>query len=75
MVAVFDLYRLCWWAELKVVSDFIQFYSYVIITWYSESSMKVQELEKEILDSREKTEFYRTKMQELVSILWQYVLL
>lgn len=36
--------------------------------------MKVQELEKEILDSREKTEFYRTKMQELVSILRQYVL-
>jgi hypothetical protein len=33
--------------------------------------MKVQELEKEILDSREKTEFYRTKMQELVSILCQ----
>jgi len=31
--------------------------------------MKVQELEKEIQDSREKTEFYRTKMQELVSIL------
>ena len=31
--------------------------------------MKVQELEKEILDSREKTEFFRTKMQELVSTL------
>lgn len=28
---------------------------------------KVQELEKEILDSKEKSEFYRSKMQELVS--------
>ncbi|MQL96498.1 hypothetical protein Taro_029179 [Colocasia esculenta] len=28
----------------------------------------VQELEKEILDSKEKIEFYRTKMQELVSL-------
>ncbi|KAJ6840453.1 epidermal growth factor receptor substrate 15-like [Iris pallida] len=32
----------------------------------SDSEKKVQELEKEILDSREKTEYYRTKMQELV---------
>ncbi|XP_062234018.1 uncharacterized protein LOC133931198 isoform X2 [Phragmites australis] len=32
----------------------------------SEADKKVQELEKEILDSREKTEFYRTKMQELI---------
>lgn len=37
--------------------------------------MKVQELEKEILDSREKTEFYRTKMQELVSDLYHHSLL
>lgn len=29
--------------------------------------MQVDELEKEIMDSREKIEFYRTKMQELVS--------
>lgn len=29
--------------------------------------MKVEELEKEILESRQKIEFYRTKMQELVS--------
>lgn len=29
--------------------------------------MKVQELEKEILDSKQKIEFYRVKMQELVS--------
>lgn len=29
--------------------------------------MKVEELEKEILDSRQKIEYYRTKMQELVS--------
>ncbi|XP_062229893.1 uncharacterized protein LOC133927443 [Phragmites australis] len=32
----------------------------------SEADKKVQELEKEILDSREKTKFYRTKMQELI---------
>uniref|UniRef100_A0A804PDS2 Calcium-binding EF hand family protein n=1 Tax=Zea mays TaxID=4577 RepID=A0A804PDS2_MAIZE len=32
----------------------------------SVADKKVQELEKEILDSREKTEFYRTKMQELI---------
>ncbi|KAL5223561.1 hypothetical protein ABZP36_010200 [Zizania latifolia] len=32
----------------------------------SDADKKVQELEKEILDSREKTEFYRTKMQELI---------
>lgn len=32
----------------------------------TDADKKVQELEKEILDSREKTEFYRTKMQELV---------
>ncbi|GJM97380.1 hypothetical protein PR202_ga14303 [Eleusine coracana subsp. coracana] len=32
----------------------------------SEADKKVQELEKEIMDSREKTEFYRTKMQELI---------
>ena len=30
-------------------------------------SMKVEELEKEILESRQKIEYYRTKMQELVS--------
>ena len=30
--------------------------------------MKVEELEKEILESRQKIEYYRTKMQELVSI-------
>ena len=30
--------------------------------------LQVEELEKEILDSREKTEFYRSKMQEIVSI-------
>lgn len=29
--------------------------------------MKVEELEKEILDSRQKIEYFRTKMQELVS--------
>jgi epidermal growth factor receptor substrate 15 len=33
---------------------------------YFKLFIKVQELEKEIMDSREKTEFYRTKMQELV---------
>ncbi|CAN6173693.1 unnamed protein product [Urochloa humidicola] len=32
----------------------------------SDADKKVQELEKEIQDSREKTEFYRTKMQELI---------
>ncbi|XP_042380222.1 actin cytoskeleton-regulatory complex protein PAN1-like [Zingiber officinale] len=32
----------------------------------SDADQKVQELEKEILESREKTEFYRSKMQELV---------
>ncbi|KAF9611960.1 hypothetical protein IFM89_037180 [Coptis chinensis] len=32
----------------------------------TEADKKVEELEKEILDSREKIEFYRTKMQELV---------
>ncbi|CAM0908559.1 unnamed protein product [Alopecurus aequalis] len=32
----------------------------------SDADKKVQELEKEILDSREKTEFFRTKMQELI---------
>ncbi|CAL9161648.1 actin cytoskeleton-regulatory complex protein PAN1 [Musa acuminata AAA Group] len=32
----------------------------------SDADKKVQELEKEILDSKEKTEFYRSKMQELV---------
>ncbi|KAG8093730.1 hypothetical protein GUJ93_ZPchr0012g21147 [Zizania palustris] len=32
----------------------------------SDADKKVQELEKEILDSREKTEFYCTKMQELI---------
>ena len=31
-------------------------------------SWKVEELEKEILESREKIEFCRTKMQELVSV-------
>ncbi|KAK9164903.1 hypothetical protein Scep_000094 [Stephania cephalantha] len=31
-----------------------------------EADKKVEELEKEILDSKEKIEFYRTKMQELV---------
>ena len=31
---------------------------------------KVQELEKEILDSKEKIEFYRAKMQELVSVFF-----
>ncbi|PSS00376.1 EPS15 homologyprotein [Actinidia chinensis var. chinensis] len=34
----------------------------------TEANKKVEELEKEILDSREKTEFYRSKMQEIVSI-------
>ncbi|ONK64215.1 uncharacterized protein A4U43_C07F23330 [Asparagus officinalis] len=32
----------------------------------TDADKKVQELEKEILDSKEKTEFYRAKMQELV---------
>ncbi|KAL6959808.1 hypothetical protein U1Q18_039960 [Sarracenia purpurea var. burkii] len=32
----------------------------------TEANKKVEELEKEILDSREKTEFYRSKMQELI---------
>uniref|UniRef100_A0A453TBS3 Calcium-binding protein n=1 Tax=Aegilops tauschii subsp. strangulata TaxID=200361 RepID=A0A453TBS3_AEGTS len=32
----------------------------------SDADKKVQELEKEILDSREKTDYYRTKMQELI---------
>ncbi|XP_074564204.1 uncharacterized protein LOC141820714 isoform X3 [Curcuma longa] len=32
----------------------------------SDADKKVQELEKEILESKEKTEFYRSKMQELV---------
>uniref|UniRef100_A0A1D1XL63 Putative calcium-binding protein C800.10c n=1 Tax=Anthurium amnicola TaxID=1678845 RepID=A0A1D1XL63_9ARAE len=32
----------------------------------TDADKKVQELEKEILDSKEKIEFYRTKMQELV---------
>ncbi|XP_057958707.1 uncharacterized protein LOC131151482 [Malania oleifera] len=32
----------------------------------TEADKKVEELEKEMLDSREKTEFYRTKMQELI---------
>ncbi|XP_074578278.1 uncharacterized protein LOC141834808 isoform X2 [Curcuma longa] len=32
----------------------------------SDADKKVQELEKEILDSKEKSEFYRSKMQELV---------
>ncbi|XP_030486173.2 uncharacterized protein LOC115702864 [Cannabis sativa] len=32
----------------------------------TEADKKVEELEKEILESREKIEFYRTKMQELV---------
>ncbi|KAJ4776426.1 Calcium-binding EF hand protein-like [Rhynchospora pubera] len=32
----------------------------------SDAEKKVQELEKEIMESREKTEFYRTKMQELI---------
>ncbi|KAJ7951180.1 Calcium-binding EF hand-like protein [Quillaja saponaria] len=32
----------------------------------TEAATKVEELEKEILDSKEKIEFYRTKMQELV---------
>ncbi|PIA46708.1 hypothetical protein AQUCO_01500327v1 [Aquilegia coerulea] len=32
----------------------------------TEADKKVEELEKEILDSKEKIEFYRTKMQELV---------
>ncbi|XP_072994253.1 uncharacterized protein [Typha latifolia] len=31
-----------------------------------DAEKKVQELEKEILDSKEKTEYYRTKMQELI---------
>lgn len=30
--------------------------------------MKVGDLEKEILESRQKIDYYRTKMQELVSI-------
>ncbi|XP_042414203.1 intersectin-1-like isoform X1 [Zingiber officinale] len=32
----------------------------------SDADKKVQDLEKEILDSKEKSEFYRSKMQELV---------
>ncbi|XP_057983974.1 uncharacterized protein LOC131168507 [Malania oleifera] len=32
----------------------------------TEADKKVKELEKEILDSKEKNEFYRTKMQELI---------
>ncbi|XAR73673.1 hypothetical protein NMG60_11007723 [Bertholletia excelsa] len=32
----------------------------------TEANKKVEELEKEILDSREKIEFYRSKMQELI---------
>ncbi|RWV97754.1 hypothetical protein GW17_00039441 [Ensete ventricosum] len=33
------------------------------------SLFQVQEVEKQILDSKEKIEFYRNKMQELVSLL------
>ncbi|KAJ6353406.1 hypothetical protein OIU76_002427 [Salix suchowensis] len=32
----------------------------------SQADKKVEELEKEIMDSRQKTEFYRVKMQELI---------
>jgi len=37
--------------------------------------MKVEELEKEIAESKEKIEFYRAKMQELVSIFLALFLL
>ncbi|KAF5207708.1 Calcium-binding ef hand family protein [Thalictrum thalictroides] len=40
----------------------------------TEADKKVQELEKEILDSKEKIEFYRTKMQELVQELEKEIL-
>lgn len=39
-----------------------------LLTAFLLFSMQVDELEKEIMDSREKIEFYRTKMQELVSL-------
>lgn len=38
-------------------------FAWLIFFW------QVQELEKEILDAKEKFEFYRAKMQELVSML------
>lgn len=40
----------------------------ICLIWILFFSWKVEELEKEILDSKEKIEFCRTKMQELVSI-------
>lgn len=36
--------------------------------------MQVEELEKEIMESREKIEFYRAKMQELVSVFLAFFL-
>jgi hypothetical protein len=43
--------------------------AYEIIEPYALLWVQVEELEKEILDSRQKIEFYRVKMQELVSVL------
>ena len=39
-----------------------------LLTTFLLFPMQVDELEKEIMDSREKIGFYRTKMQELVSV-------
>lgn len=42
----------------------------VVLFPFCNFKQKVQELEKEIMESREKNEFYRTKMQELVSKIY-----
>lgn len=38
-----------------------------LLLFFSLFELQVEELEKEILDAREKNQFYRSKMQELVS--------
>lgn len=45
--------------------------SHLICFWNSD--FKVEELEKEILTSREKIQFCSTKMQELVSVLINFL--
>lgn len=48
--------------------NFLPLWIVFLAFWRYSFSLKVEDLEKEILESREKIEYFRVKMQELVSI-------
>lgn len=53
-----------WWVQNKTS---IFFGTIQLLLFFFLFELQVEELEKEILDAREKNQFYRSKMQELVS--------